>query len=109
MADKFPDFSKVDFEVVDADLTDEQEMQAAQEAEAALPGFRRRAGLIPGGKSLSGGSKHSPTVQTVVSDDLKAWLDGEAKAAGVSVSKYVRAALEERRRATLSGSTLALA
>lgn len=91
---KVPDFSAVDFEVVDGNFTAEQEIDYAREAEEALPKFRRGAGLIPGGKSLSGGKKHSPTVQVVLSEDVKARLTEEAEHAGMSVSKYARQLIE---------------
>jgi len=97
MADKrFPDFSKEDFEVVDADLTPEEEMAAARVAEEVLPKFRQRAGLIPGGKSLSGdATKRSPVVQVVLSQDHRDQLAAEAKDAGMSVSKFARRLIEE--------------
>lgn len=91
----FPDFSKIDFEVVDADLTPEQEMAAAQEAEEVLPKFRQRAGLIPGGKSLTGKGKHSPVVQVVLAQEDRDRLAAKAAEAGMSVSKFTRRVIED--------------
>ncbi|AOE44310.1 ribbon-helix-helix DNA binding domain protein [Gordonia phage Eyre] len=95
MTEKFPNFADVDFEVTDDDLTPAEELAAAQEVEEVLPKFRQRAGLIPGGKSLSGGGKRSPVVQTVVAEKTKAELVRRAKAAGMSPSKFTRRVIEE--------------
>lgn len=63
---------------------------AAREAREA-----RLAGLIPGGKSLSGGRKHSPVVQVRVSEATRTKLEALAKARKMSVSKLSRQVLDE--------------
>lgn len=63
---------------------------AAKEARAA-----RTAGLIPGGKSLSGGRTHSPVVQVRVSESTRQQLEAIAKARRMSVSKLSRMVLDE--------------
>ena len=73
-------------------------MAAAQVVEEVLPKFRQRAGLIPGGKSLSGGKKKSPVVQVVLSEADRDQLADEAAAANMSVSKYARKLIEAHRR-----------
>jgi predicted HicB family RNase H-like nuclease len=54
--------------------------------------------LVPGGKSLSGGSKHSPVVQVRLAEDTRDELAARAKARGVSVSKYAREIIEQALR-----------
>ena len=58
--------------------------------------FRARAGLIPGGKSLSGGRKHSPTFQVVVGEATAEKVRAAAREAGMSVSKWIRRTLEDK-------------
>ncbi len=72
-------------------LTEERAEQIAQETLEEL----RRRNLLPGGKSLSGDGKHSPTVQFRVPETLRARLDERAKAEGISPSKLARKALEQ--------------
>lgn len=70
-----------------AGLTDE-------DAEAlALEAIRRR-NLVPGGKSLSGGGKHSPVLQVRLPEELRARLHERAVSEGVGDSKIARAAIE---------------
>lgn len=90
----FPDFSQADIDITDGEFTDEQEKAYAHKAKEALPELRRRAGLIPGGKSLSGDGKHSPVVQVVLSESHRTQLATEAAKAGMSVSKYARRIIE---------------
>ncbi|BBZ50574.1 hypothetical protein MHEI_22910 [Mycobacterium heidelbergense] len=66
---------------------------AAREAEQTRTA--RTAGLIPGGKSLSGGQKHSPVVQVRVSEITRTKLEAIAKARKMSVSKLSRQVLDE--------------
>lgn len=54
----------------------------------------RRRNLIPGGKSLSGASKHSPVVQTRVPEAIHAKLQALAEAQNISVSKLLRRAID---------------
>ena len=70
-----------------AGLTDDQAEELALEA-------IRRRNLIPGGKSLSGGGKHSPVLQVHLSEGTRARLHERAQSAGVSDSKIARAAIE---------------
>jgi hypothetical protein len=88
-------------EVSDIDLDEEEftfqgerltENRAQQIAEER---WERSANLVPGGKSLSGGRKHSPVVQTLVSETTRAKLEAIAKARNVSVSKLSRQVLDE--------------
>lgn len=66
---------------------------AAAYAEQVLADARRR-NLIPGGKSLSGGGKHSPVLQVRLPEDLRQLLHRRASEQGVSDSKIARAAIE---------------
>jgi len=70
------------------------EQRAEQIAAETLAEARRR-NLQPGGKSLSGGRKHSPVVQFRVPETTKQALDAQAEKLGVSPSKVGRLALEE--------------
>lgn len=56
---------------------------------------RREANLVPGGKSLSGDGKHSPVVQTRVSETTRTKLVAIAAARGMSVSKLSRQIFDE--------------
>jgi len=71
-------------------LTEELAEQLAREGVAEA----RRRNLIPGGKSLSGDGRHSPTVQFRVPDTLRAAAEARAAADGVSLSALAREALE---------------
>jgi predicted HicB family RNase H-like nuclease len=53
----------------------------------------RRRNLIPGRKSLSGGSAHSPRVQFRVSEPVFKQAERRAKADGVTLSELAREAL----------------
>jgi predicted HicB family RNase H-like nuclease len=66
---------------------------AEQLAEEALADARRR-NLVPGRKSLSGGTVHSPRVQFRVPDSLRAAAEQRAAEKGVSLSELAREALE---------------
>ena len=91
-----------DVELVDFDEEEEiyyqgerlTEERAEQLANKALSDLRSR-NLLPGGKSLSGNGKHSPTVQFRVPDQLRGKLDERAAAEGVTPSKLARKALEQ--------------
>lgn len=74
-------------------LTDERVEQIA--AESVRLAREREANLIPGGKSLSGGTKHSPAVQVVVSEATHTRLKELAQRRQVSVSKLLRPVLDE--------------
>lgn len=97
-----------DTEISDVDLEKEDvvyrgerltEERARELAAEALDEVRRR-NLIPGGKSLSGGGKHSPRVQFRIPERLADKLTERAKAEGVSVSVLARRALEEYLKAS---------
>lgn len=66
---------------------------AEQLAEETLADARRR-NPVPGRKSLSGGSVHSPRVQFRVPDSLRAAAEQRATEKGVSLSELAREALE---------------
>jgi hypothetical protein len=72
-------------------LTNERADQLAADMLAKV----RVRNLVPGGKSLSGGAKHSPAVQVVVSEITAAKLKEIAQARNTSVSKMLRAVLDE--------------
>lgn len=55
----------------------------------------REANLIPGGKSLSGGTAHSPAVQVVVSETTHANLRQLARSRKMSMSKMLRPVLDD--------------
>lgn len=74
-------------------LTNERVERMAQESVRLAR--EREANLIPGGKSLSGGTKHSPAIQVVVSEDTQAKLKQLAQRRKVSVSKLLRPVLDE--------------
>lgn len=74
-------------------LTDERVEQMAQES-VRLARERERH-LIPGGKSLSGGSKHSPVVQVRVSETTRDKLAHIAAERRMSVSKLSRQVLDD--------------
>lgn len=72
-------------------ITEESLARDADEAER-----RQRAGLVPGGKSLSGGGVHSPRFQVVLGSDTAAKLRQRAGEADMSVSRYLRRIVEEK-------------
>lgn len=71
--------------------TDERAEQIANESLAAV----RRRNLVPGRKSLTGGSKHSPVVQFRVPEPVRDALEVQAEREGLSRSKLARKALDE--------------
>ena len=74
------------------------EARAEELARETLDEARRR-NLIPGRKSLSGGTTHSPRIQFRVPQDLRAEAERRAAAEGKSVSVLAREALEHYLRA----------
>lgn len=72
--------------VLDGDAADEY-------AERVKDNIRRR-NLVPGGKSLSGGGKHSPVLQVRLPEETRKRLHELAEEQGVSDSKVARAAIE---------------
>ena len=97
---KFPK-NLADVEVVETDLDqDDFEFQGERlteerAAELAEEQWEKTANLIPGGKSLSGGRKHSPVVQVRVSEVTRSQLEAIAKARKMSVSKLSRQVLDD--------------
>jgi predicted HicB family RNase H-like nuclease len=87
----------------DVDLDDEEiylrdgtrltERRAEQITADTLAEIRRR-NLIPGRKSLTGGSVHSPRVQFRVPESVRAQAEQRATAEGKSLSALAREALE---------------
>ena len=55
-----------------------------------------RAGLIPGGKSLSGGSTHSPRFQVVLGEATAEKARQAAADEGMSISRWLRRVVEEK-------------
>jgi len=66
------------------------------EAEYKALKAAREKNLLPGGKSLSGGTTHSPRLHLVVSADTERRIREEAKRAGMSVSRWLRRTVEEK-------------
>jgi hypothetical protein len=56
---------------------------------------RSNANLQPGGKSLSGGGKHSPVLQARVPADVRARFDAIAEQRGVTPSRLLREAIDQ--------------
>jgi hypothetical protein len=73
------------------ELTEERAEQMAEESLAEI----RRRNLVPGGKSMSGGRKHSPVVQFRVPETMEDALDAQAEREGTTRSKLARKALDE--------------
>ena len=88
------DLDVEDFEYQGERLTNERAEQIAQETLAEA----RRRNLIPGGKSLSGGTVHSPRVQFRVPEELRKQAELVAEDEGVSISALARHALEDYMR-----------
>ncbi len=86
----------VDLDVEDVRLPDGRRLTielAEQLARQTLVGARRR-NLVPGRKSLTGGSIHSPRVQFRVPEGLREAAERRAAEEGVSLSELAREALE---------------
>lgn len=78
--------------IVDGErLTDERADDIAADVLAKV----RARTLVPGGKSLSGGGKHSPVVQVRVSESTRDALQAIAEARKMSVSKLSRQVLDD--------------
>jgi predicted HicB family RNase H-like nuclease len=71
-------------------LTNELAEELAQQTLAEA----RRRNLVPGRKSLTGGSTHSPRVQFRVPEPLREAAERRAEEKGVSLSVLAREALE---------------
>ena len=74
-------------------LTDELALQISDRLDheanpAMFPGLR------PGGKSLTGGKRHSPSIQVVLPADVHAEVTRRAEAAHMGVSKWARQVIE---------------
>lgn len=80
--------------IVDGErLTDDRADEIAADVLAKARAYNR--GLIPGGKSLSGDGKHSPVVQTRVSESTHERLKAIAAQRKMSMSKLSRQVLDE--------------
>ena len=71
-------------------LTQERVRQLVADARV-----KRTANLVPGGKSLSGDGRHSPSITVRVPEATLLELQNRADCERVSVSKLVRKAVEE--------------
>lgn len=71
-------------------LTEQRAEELAKEALAEI----RRRNLVPGRKSLSGGTAPSPRVQFRVPENIRDAVEERARAEGKSVSALAREALE---------------
>ncbi len=94
---------EVDLDVEEVHLLDGRRLteQLAEELAAAQPSSEVRAALdkklsnlVPGGKSLTGGTTHSPIVQFRVPERLRQRLRERARSEGKSQSALAREALE---------------
>ena len=83
-------------ETVIHDQTGRRVTEADAEAEYQAALARRRQNLVPGGKSLSGGSEHSPRLHLVVSREMEARIRHEAERSHMSVSRWLRRVVEEK-------------
>lgn len=54
----------------------------------------RYAGLIPGGKSLSGDGRHSPSITVVLPREIRDRVKETAASEGMSMSKWLRQLIE---------------
>jgi len=95
-ADAGVEFFHFDPTAEDLHLSDGRRITTEIITEAAATAKRTgpTAGLIPGGKSLSGGHQHSPQITVVLSDQTNAALRARAKEDRVSVSKWTRRLIE---------------
>jgi predicted HicB family RNase H-like nuclease len=87
--------SDIDLDQEEFNLPDGSRLTEERAQQIAAASERRRANLVPGRKSLSGGSTHSPVIQVRVPKTLRDELQVAANARGVSVSKLARELLEE--------------
>jgi len=71
--------------------TEEDARRDSDEAERIY-----RARLVPGGKSLSGGTKHSPKFQVVLGESTAEKARQAAADEGMSVSRWLRNVVEEK-------------
>ena len=71
---------------ITAAVLDELEVRAARTSP-----FRN---LVPGGKSLSGGSTHSPRLQVALGEPVAARVRDRAAAENMSVSRWLRRLIE---------------
>ena len=76
-------------------ITNELLERAAASASAPA-GRKPRPWLTPGGKSLSGGSTHSPRIQVVLSEETAGKVREAAAAEHISVSKWLRRMVEKQ-------------
>src|SRR5690348_961404 len=93
------DLENVEYYVEGERLTEESAKRLAAEMLDRV----RAKNLRPGGKSLSGGNKHSPVVQVRVSERTRDKLQAIAHARGMSVSKLSRKVLDEFVKRETSG------
>ena len=70
------------------------EADARHDADEAKRAYR--SGLVPGGKSLSGGSKHSPRFQVILGEPTATKARQAAAAEGMSISRWLRHVVEEK-------------
>ncbi len=87
--------SDIDLAAEEFTLTDGTRLTDERAEEIAASAERRRANLLPGRKSLSGGAKHSPVLQVRIPEELRDELQHVATERGVSLSKLARDILEE--------------
>jgi len=70
------------------------EVDARRDSDEAERAYH--AGLVPGGKSLSGGSTHSPKFQVVLGEATAEKARRAAVDEGMSVSRWLRCVVEEK-------------
>jgi len=83
----------IDGQRVTAAMLDQMEARAMKGVKIPK---KERPWLQPGGKSLSGDGSHSPVLRLVVSRDTCDEVARRAKSENMSVSRWLRSAVEEK-------------
>ena len=87
--------SNIDLDAEEFILEDGTRLTEELAAELAAREERRLRNLVPGRKSLSGGTIHSPVIQVRVPATVRERIETIAATRGVSVSKVTRDLIEE--------------
>ncbi|MCL1923376.1 MAG: hypothetical protein FWG15_05930 [Propionibacteriaceae bacterium] len=90
MFDPDIDEAYFDGERITTDMIDHMEAQAMEGMKIPRPWLK------PGGKSLSGGDKHSPRFQVILGENTAEQVRSAASAEHMSVSRWLRRTVEEK-------------
>ena len=94
-ADPNAEFFRFDPESEELHLPDGRRLTSAVIDDFAYRARQRGpVGLIPGGKSLTGGSTHSPQITVTLSQSVRDRVRERAAAEDMSVSRWVRRVIE---------------